>query len=190
MTSGKWRLCKALAPLALGVGALMHPVPAHAPPPPPPDLAQLPRVKAELDRDVAGATSEYDRMQRDIHRGQVLGYYADAGAIPSLEAAVAIARKLSGEMPANSQRRRDLRSALDELCKFLDYNAALKCYQEGLVIARQLVLAEHDSDAANRDLVSSLFAVGWEAWSKRDQPTALAAYREGLDVSRAGQPIP
>jgi tetratricopeptide (TPR) repeat protein len=185
MTSTKWHLGKALAPLALGVGVLMHPIPAHAPPPPPPDLTQLPRVKAELNQDVAGATSDYDRMRRDIHRGQVLGYYADAGAIPSLEEAVAIARKLSGEMPANSQRQRDLRDALNELCKFLDHDAALKCYQEGLGIAQKLVLAERSSDAANRDVVSSLFAIGWEAWSKQDQPAALAAYREGLNVSRA-----
>jgi len=176
--------------MALGLAVSTAPLPAHAPPPPLPDYTQLPQVKAALDTEVAAAPSDAERIQRDIHRGQVLANYRDpTDAKASYKAALAIARRRYADIPRALQTGRDLRTALNALGTFdegSDHDAALACFREGLQIARSLVAADHDSDAANRDLVWSLFLLGnLETVYIKDDRAALVAFREELDISRA-----
>jgi len=179
-----------LAALALGLAVSTAPLSAHAPPPPLPDYTQLPQVKAELDKDVANAPSDDERMKRNIHRGQVLANYRDpTDAKASFELALAIARKPYAEIPQTVQARQNLRTALNALGTFetaRDHDAALACFREGLQIARGVAAVDPQADSPKRDLVWSLFLLGdHERIYEKDDAGALAAFREELSISHA-----
>jgi tetratricopeptide (TPR) repeat protein len=193
----KWFQSKGLFPLFLGLMASIHTLAAHAtPPPPPPDLSQLPRVKAELDRDLANA-GDNERVAKEVYKGDILWSYGDvADAEASYQVAVATARRLYANAPASIEALCDLIYALSELGDFelgppdaaseTAVDKALVHYREALTLARRLVSADRRSDRANRVLVSCLVRMGRaQQLGVHHDHAALMALQEGLTVSRA-----
>lgn len=158
-------------------------------------------VRRILGRAEAAVGQLASRTDNDpeIRRSQAIMFtlfvdtYMTIGAIPLAAdyagKALAIARVLAAEDPANTVRQRLVSVALGRFGNVLQaqgrLDEALAAYRESLAIARALAAKEPSNAQFKRDVSVNLNKIGDVLVAQGDHAGALAAYRESLEIRRA-----